>query len=127
MLVSINCCALTIYVAFVSVQLFSALKHSIYTLRIYITIPYVGQTNQNVSRRMNSHRFDIKNCLINLISHVATHFGSLDSECSLSDFSFLPIDVVNNNLDRLCKETFWIHKLKTMLPNGLNNKLLYDI
>ena len=93
----------------------------------HCNIQYVGQTNQNVSRRMNSHRFDIKNCLINPISHVATHFGSLDSKCSLSDFSFLPIDVVNNNLDRLCKETFWIHKLKTMLPNGLNNKLLYDI
>ena len=88
---------------------------------------YVGQTNQNVSRRMNSHRFDIRNCSINPISHVATHFGSTDNDCTLSDFSFVPIDVVQNNLDRLCKETYWIHKLKTMIPNGLNNKLLYDI
>ena len=88
---------------------------------------YVGQTNQNVSRRMNSHRFDIRNCSIKHISHVVTHFGSTDNDCTLSDFSFVPIDVVQNNLDRLCKETYWIHKLKTMIPNGLNNKPLYDI
>ncbi|XP_052280086.1 uncharacterized protein LOC127877843 isoform X4 [Dreissena polymorpha] len=66
---------------------------------------YVGQINQNVSRRMNSHRFDIKYCSINPISHVATHFGSTDNDCTLSDFSFVPIDVVQNNLDRLCKKT----------------------
>ena len=86
---------------------------------------YDGQTNQNVSRRMNSHTFDIKNCSINPILHV--HIGSTQNDYSLSYFSCVLIDVVKNNVDRLCKETFWIHKLKTMIPNGLNNKLLYNI
>ena len=62
---------------------------------------YVGQTNQNVSRRMNSHRFDINNVDMNPISHVASHFGLSDSKCSMSDFSFLSIDVVHDNMDRL--------------------------
>ena len=40
----------------------------------------------------------------------------------------MPInDVVENNLDRLCKETFWIYILKTMIHNGLNNKLPYKM
>ena len=103
-------------------------KHVIYLITCKkCTQQYVGQTNQNVSRRMNSHRFDIRNSEINSISHVASHFGSSDTNCTMSDFSFQPIDFVNNNLDRLCKETFWIHKLTTMIPDGLNNKLLYNI
>ena len=88
---------------------------------------YVGQTNQNVSCRMNKHRFDIRNCDVNPVSHVAIHFGSNDNKCSLSDFSFLPIEIIDNNMDRLCKESFWIHKLNTMIPNGLNNKVLFDL
>ena len=71
---------------------------------------YIGQTNQQVSRCVNSHRFDIntydgQGYAIN----VALHFNS-DSR-SVDDFRFVPIDVVNNEMDLLCKETYWIHKL----------------
>ena len=53
---------------------------------------YVGQTYQQVSKRMNSHRFDI-----NIFdsqgyaSNVALHFNSYQH--SIPDFSFLPIDI----------------------------------
>ena len=54
---------------------------------------YVGQTNQQVSKRMNSHRFDINNYdSEGYATNVALHFNS-DSH-SIADFSFLPIDVV---------------------------------
>ena len=54
---------------------------------------YVGQTKQKVSKRMNSHRFDINNYdCESYASNVALHFNS-DSH-SIADFSFLPIDVV---------------------------------
>ena len=75
---------------------------------------------------MNSHRFDIRNFSDpTYSSYVAAHFNSPSH--SLDDFSFMPIDNVCNDFDRLCKETFWIHKLQTLYPFGLNAKLLYDI
>ena len=87
---------------------------------------YVGQTNQQVSKRMNSHRFDINNYdSQGYASNVASHFN-LDSH-SITDFSFLPIDVVSNEMTRLCKETYWIHKLDTLHPKGMNSKLLYNV
>ena len=87
---------------------------------------YIGQTNQQVSRRMNSHRFDINTYDgQGYATNVALHFNS-DSH-SVDDFRFVPIDVVNNEMDRLCKETYWIHKLDTLYPKGMNSKLLYTI
>ena len=58
-------------------------------------------------------------------SSVATHFNSSDH--SLNDFSFMPIDIVKDDFNRLCKEAFWIHKLQTLQTNDLNSKLLYNI
>ena len=87
---------------------------------------YIGQTNQQVSKHMNSHRFDINNYDDQgYATNVALHF-SLDSH-SLDDFRFVPIDIVNNEMDRLCKETYWIHKLDTLHPKGMNLKSLYNI
>ena len=87
---------------------------------------YIGQTNQQVSKRMNSHRFDINNYDDQgYATNVALHFSS-DSH-SLDDFRCAPIDIVNNEMDRICKETYWIHKLDTHHPKGMKWKLLYDI
>ena len=81
---------------------------------------YGGQTHQQVSKRMNSHRYGICNFENPAFSSsVATHFH----DHSLNDFSFMQIDIFN----RLCKEAFWIYKLQTLQPNGLNSKLLYNI
>jgi hypothetical protein len=75
---------------------------------------------------MNSHRFDIRNFSNPEFSTlVASHFN--EDHHSANDFSFMPIDVVNNNIDRLCKETYYIHRLKTLHPNGMNNKVLFNI
>ena len=75
---------------------------------------------------MNSHRFDINSYIDPALStHVAIHFN--ENGHSLKDFSFMPIDIVHDNMDRLLKETYWIHKLDTVFPNGLNSKLLYSI
>ena len=87
---------------------------------------YVGQTGQQVGKRMNSHRFDINSFTDPAFStHVATHFN--EGTHSLKDFSFMPIDNVQNSMERLMKETYWIHKLGTVFPQGLNSKLLYNV
>ena len=109
--------------------------YKLYNKRCYIYIitckkchkQYVGQTNQQVSKRMNSHRYDIRNydeSFSSYLSNVAVHFNENDH--SLDDFSFMPVDVIHNNMERLCKETFWIHKLKTLYPDGMNAKVLYN-
>ena len=73
---------------------------------------------------MNSHRFDFNTYHgQSYVINVALHFNS-DSH-SLNDFGFLPVDVVKNETDRLCKETYWIHKLDTLHPNGMNSKFVY--
>ena len=90
------------------------------------SMQYVGQTSQQVSKRMNSHRFDI-NSFINpaFTTHIAAHFNRDNHK--LQDFSFMPIDKVDNNMERLLKETYWIHKLDTVFPKGLNSKILYPV
>ena len=56
---------------------------------------------QPVSKRMNSHKFDITNFMDPAFSsNVATHFN-LDDH-SMKDFSFMPIDIVMKHVDRLC-------------------------
>ena len=78
---------------------------------------------------MNSHRYDINNfddTYASFSSNVAVHFNSNDH--SIDDFSFMPtcIDIINDPMKRLCKETFWIHKLKTLYPLGMNAKVIYN-
>ena len=64
---------------------------------------YTGQTTQPVAKLINTHRFDISNFMFS--SLVATHFNS-EAHC-INDFSFMPIAIVRNNINRLCLETFW--------------------
>ena len=81
---------------------------------------------QPVAKRMNSHKFDISNFIDPAYSSlVAGHFNKEGH--SFKDFTFMPIDIVNNQMDRLCKETFWIHKLRTLNPDGLNSKTLFNV
>jgi len=87
---------------------------------------YVGQTRQQVSKRMNSHRFDINNFTDPLYAtNVAAHFNSADH--SLEDFRFLPIEVLYDDMDRLTRETYWMHKLNTVHPSGLNSDFLFNV
>ena len=37
----------------------------------------------------------------------------------------MPTDVIDNTFDRLCKETYWIHRLWTVHPGGMNSKVLF--
>ena len=85
---------------------------------------YVGQTHQKVSKRMNSHRFDICHYPDNF-TNVSVHFN--ENGHTPSDFSFAPIDKVEAEWPRLLKENYWMHRLNTIYPNGMNSKVLYQI
>lgn len=53
-------------------------------------------------------------------STVTTHFNL--AEYNIYDFSVMPIDIVADDINPLCRESFWIHKLQTLHLNGLNSK-----
>ena len=75
---------------------------------------------------MNSHRYNINNFSDPLFStNVATHFNK-SNHCK-NDFKFMPIDIVSDDMERLLKESYWIHKLNTLSPNGMNAKVLYNV
>ena len=58
---------------------------------------YVVQTKQPVSKRMNSHRFDIHTFTDpSFSSYVASHFNSPDH--TNRNLSFMPIDVITNDI-----------------------------
>jgi len=80
-------------------------------------VQYIGQTSQQISKRMNQHRSDIKNYIDkSFSSHVAVHFNN--NSHTLQDFSFQPIVIAESEMERLLKETYWIHCLNTVYQKG---------
>jgi hypothetical protein len=80
---------------------------------------YVGETKMPVSRRMNLHRSDWKTRKFSR-SPVAEHFCS--DQHSFDDISLC---VIETNIDwsdkeRKDRETYWIRRLNTLQPNGIN-------
>ena len=53
----------------------------------------------------------------NTFTTLAEHFNSKGH--SMNDFSFMPIDKINNNWKRLLKETEWMYKRNTVLPGSM--------
>ena len=86
-------------------------------------IKYVGQTKNRIIDRFQGHLFDIKN---NLNTTVARHFGShsdiLDPNMTIHihEYIRLPKDLPRSSSLRDNRELVWIHRLNTLIPNGLN-------
>lgn len=80
---------------------------------------YVGETRNSLRTRFYLHRSDI---LKNKGTHVTEHFNSRNH--SLQDMRCLPFEKVlsNSHEHRSKREKFWIRKLHTEWPNGLNTK-----
>ena len=45
----------------------------------------------------------------------------------LMSIVWLPKDIVPDDVERLLKETYWIHKLETKFPSGFNTKLINNV
>jgi tripartite motif-containing protein 2/3 len=84
-------------------------------------LQYIGETKQQLGKSLNGHRSDA-NCKPDLpLSRHLRSTGHHDS------FGMLKATIIdhNPNLDdksRQERESFWIVKLKTLLPNGINEK-----
>ena len=84
-------------------------------------IQYIGETKQQLSKRLNGHRSDA-NCKHDLpLSRHLRSTGHHDS------FGKLKVTIIDHNTkwddnSRQERESFWIRKLKTLSPNGINEK-----
>lgn len=80
-------------------------------------IQYVGRTTQKLRQRMNQHRYDIR-ALNGTALH--THFNIYNH--GLQNLRIIPIEKVWNltNAEFAACEQFWMDRLNTLVPNGLN-------
>ena len=86
-------------------------------------IKYVGQTRNRITDRFQGHIYDIKH---NYNTTVAKHFLSHNDQSNPSmiihilEYTRLPKDVPRSKSIRDNRELVWIHRLNTLIPNGLN-------
>ena len=86
-------------------------------------IKYVGQTKNRIIDRFQGHIFDIKH---NNKTTVGRHFHSHNDHTNPSmiihiiEFIRLPKDIPRSKSIRDNRELVWIHRLNTLIPNGLN-------
>lgn len=84
---------------------------------------YVGESEQPFHKRMNGHRSDYQ-CKPDL--PLSRHLRSPGH--TKADLNRLTITIIDHNSawsreDRLTRERFWIRKLTTLAPNGINEKM----
>ena len=86
-------------------------------------IKYVSQTKNRIIDRFQGQIFDIKH---NNKTKVARHFHSHNDQTNPSiiihilDYIRLPRDIPRSKSINDNRELVWIHRLNTLIPNGLN-------
>ena len=86
-------------------------------------IKYVGQTKNRIIDRFQGHIFDIKH---NNSTTVARHFHCHHDQTNPSmiihilEYIRMPRDVPTSKSIRDNRELVWIHRLNTLISNGLN-------
>ena len=93
-------------------------------------LQYVGETQNTLRERLTGHLSDIRRKTDKPIS---LHFNSINH--SINDLIITPIEKLKDNAtdqeqerkQRLIREDFWIDKLNTLTPNGLNSHKTHSI
>ena len=95
-------------------------ENIIYLLECAICgLQYIGETKQQISKRLNGHRSDA-NCKPDL--PLSRHFRSTGHHDSFGKLKVTIIDHKWDDKSRQERESFWIRKLETLSPNGINEK-----
>ena len=84
---------------------------------------YVGQTRNRIIDRFQGHIFDIKhNNNTTVVRHLGSHKDHIDPNMTIHILEYirLPRDLPRSNSIRDSRELVWIHRLNTLIPNGLN-------
>ena len=80
----------------------------------------MGETKQTLTARVAGHRSDINTRSVRKCPHVVTHFNAPGH--SLQDMRIFPIEQMrsSDSNSRKMREKFWMSKLRTVYPHGLN-------
>ena len=84
---------------------------------------YVGQTKNRIIDRFQGHIFHTKhNNNTTVARHFESHNDHLDPNMTthILEYIRLPKDIPGSNSLRDNRELIWIHRLNTLIPNGLN-------
>ena len=84
-------------------------------------VQYIGETSRSLRERINNHRSDIK---LHKNTAIAKHFTEILH--SYKHFSVIPIDVINNSIERKDKEGIWIKELHTKYPHKVSTVIHYN-
>ena len=82
-------------------------------------IMYVGETERSIGERLKEHLADVRHQRPKAVS---IHFNQEDH--SISDFKIIILEKCTDasRYYRKIREVFWIEKLNTVKPSGLNTK-----
>ena len=89
----------------------------------WCTIKDVGEKRTRIIDRFQGHIFSIKYINNTTVArHIDSHSDQLDPNMTihLSEYIRLPKDVPRSNSLRDSRELVWMHRLNTLIPNGLN-------
>lgn len=91
---------------------------------------YIGKSLGQLKWQISEHKFSIR-CQ-NITSPVARHFNELGHD--IKQLECIGIEEVlgssregNINKELLKREAFWIYKLKSLAPNGMNEELDFSV
>ncbi|XP_069492437.1 uncharacterized protein [Ambystoma mexicanum] len=100
-------------------------KNVIYGIRCSCSIYYVGMTTRKAKTRWSEHKSNIRTAAIK--SPVSQHFKK--ERYNIAQIRFIILEQIKmprrgGNIHKMLlqKETYWIEKLNTMQPNGMNAK-----
>src|SRR5215813_7479982 len=92
-------------------------KHNLpHPLQKKCQVQYVGESSNTLRTRLNNPRFDINT---NRETPVGRHFNLPDHSLALLQVTGTERNFRSNIL-RKQRESYFIHKMKTLTPNGLN-------
>lgn len=97
----------------------------IYLLECSCKLQYIGRTSQALRARLNNHRHNISR---GFQQHSVSRHAAKVHNCKMGDFQITPIEQINKDTQNKIhtlnqREMFWIFKLNSMAPIGLNESL----
>lgn len=106
-------------------------KMAIYLLTYHCNLRYVGSTRRQLKVRIQEHVSRIRNNVLE--APLVQHFKTVGH--SETDFSCVVLETINPWVDQhkdhyrelLRRESYWIFRLKSLTPNGLNLEIDYSI
>lgn len=98
-------------------------QYVIYLVECTCGHQYVGRTIQKLHLRLNKHRSNIKKGFLqhSVSRHIFNYHPGINTPITITPIDYIPSHVQNRFEKLKNKETFWIYKLQTLYPKGLND------